>query len=655
MSASPPLPATGLRLLLGALALVVLPHLLHLPVWLGAACIGVIAWRAWYERRGGPLPGRTVRVGLTLLGVVAVAASYHTVIGRDAGAALLTVMVCLKLLELRAYRDAFVAAFLGYFLVLSAFFFDRSLWMGAYLFAATLLLTAALAALSHPDASRAHWRRYLRLAGTLVAQAVPLALVLFLLFPRLPGPLWSLPDQGATGRTGLSDHMAPGSITRLVDSPEVAFRVQFEGEVPPAERLYWRGPVLWRTDGRRWEGPPEWLSEPTGFRPLGGEVRYTVTLQPHERRWVFALDLPTTVPGDVAVKPGFELEAERRVEALRRDTFRSATRYRTAPPSPAQRQIALRLPEGANPRSRALAERWRDEGLAGRALMERALTYLREQPFFYTREPPPLGADPMDAFLFETRRGFCEHYAAAFTTLMRAAGLPARVVTGYQGGEVNPVGDYLVVRQSDAHAWSEVWLEGEGWTRVDPTAVVPPERVEATADAERFRSTAPAAAGEGAAWLGRAWRQVTQGWDAVNHAWNQWVLGYDHESQQRLLEALGLDGTDWRGLVAALAIGLAVAGGGLGALLFFRRPEATDPVVAAYRRFGRKLARLGLEPDPAEGPRDLGRRVVRQRPDLAGPVREITRLYIGLRYGGRRTPDRVRRLRQAVRRFRAAR
>lgn len=645
----PPRPA--LALLLAGLAFVLAPHLVRLPPWVGGLCAALVVWRGLRDLRGWPLPPRWLRLALTFAGVGVVVATYRTLLGPAAGVALLAVMVCLKLLELRQVRDAAVVVFLGYFLVVGAFLFDRSLWAGAYLVAAAVLLTAALTALSHPGATAGRWGHYLRTAGRLTLQAVPLAVLLFLLFPRIPGPLWHLPEQTGVGRTGLSESMEPGSITQLVESGEVAFRAQFAGEPPSADALYWRGPVLWRTDGRRWERAPPWAGEAPPVRGEGRAVEYTVTLEPHDKRWLFALDLPTRTPADAARRPGQELLAEEPIRALRRDTFRSALEYAIAPPTPLQRQMALALPEDRNPRARALARRWRTEGLAGRALVERALDHFRGEDFYYTRQPPPLGREAVDDFLFGSRRGFCEHYAAAFTTLMRAAGLPARVVTGYQGGEYNPVGDYLVVRQSNAHAWSEVWLEDAGWLRVDPTRVVPGERVEAAADQTRFRSTTAGGGGD-AGWWQRAVARLRLGWDAVDHAWNQWVLGYDQTLQRRLLQWLGFGDGGWQALGGLLGGGFAVVVMALGAWLFLRRPPATDPVAAAYGRFCRRLARAGVVRSPDEGPRDYARRVARARPDLARVVGEVTRLYTDLRYAGRGGGAKRRRLDRLVRGFR---
>ncbi|WP_303908351.1 transglutaminase TgpA family protein, partial [Thiohalomonas denitrificans] len=613
--------------------------LLRMPAWLGVGCGALIVWRVLRELKGWPLPGRTVTMGLTVAGVAGIFAAYQTLLGQQAGVALLTIMLCLKLLEMRTLRDAMLVIFLGYFLVISGFLFSQSIFVGIYMFAVVLALTAALVALNHPGGAQRHSRGYVRLAGGLLLQSVPLMLVLFILFPRIPGPLWALPEDAHQGTTGLSDELTLGSITSLAESQEVAFRVQFDGEPPAADRLYWRGPVLWLTDGRGWrvldpEGERVGRLGDAGYQDAGKTVDYEVTIEPHNRKWLFALDLPTGAPPAANIRGDFQMVADKPVNERRRYSMRSVLDYNTGELSSLQRQLGLDLPAGSNPQTTALARRWREEGMAPEAIISAALSFFRDQPFYYTRQPPALPADnAVDSFLFDRRRGFCEHYAASFITLMRAARIPARLVTGYQGGQFNPVGDYLIIRQADAHAWAEVWLEDQGWVRVDPTAVVPPERVQATADTERFRSTLPLTlSGAQADWLARSWQQMSASWDAANHTWNQWVLGFDQERQRDLIRRLGLGDIDWRGMVGMLFLSLLVLLGGVGAYLLWPRRAKTDPAARFYERFCRKLDSHGLPRQRDEGPRAYAERVLVARPDLTGPIQRITDLYTRIRY-----------------------
>lgn len=649
------IPRHGRSWLLGALAAVLLPSLLRLPPWLAAGCLALLGWRLAGDLRGWALPDRGWRLLLTLLGIGAVLLGYRTLFGLDAGLALLSVMLCLKLLELRTLRDAMLVVFLGWFLVAGGFLLDQSIFVGAYLLLTVWLLTAALIALNHPGGP-AH-RDYLRRAGQLLLQSLPIMVLLFLLFPRLPGPLWGVPKDSLTARTGIADHMTLGAISALADSQEVAFRVQFDGPIPSADRLYWRGPVLWITDGRRWDPlphdfPPAWFRAPPSYEALAEPVRYALTLEPHDERWLFALELPAAPPPGLDLSADFQLWLPHKATTRQRYELAAHTRYRTGALSEEQRRLALQLPTGRNPRSLALGRKWADGAPAD--IVRTALEHFRAQPYWYTRRPPPLGEHAIDDFLFTSQRGFCEHYAAAFVTLMRAAGVPARVVTGYQGGERNPLAGYLIVRQSHAHAWAEVWLDGQGWTRIDPTAVIPPQRVAAETDLQRFRSTDAPLLHADLGWIGRSLSRLRYGWDALNAAWNQWVLGYDHRRQQELLQRLGWLYFGWQGVVAILfgAIGLILATVALFLLQQGRPP--LDAAARLYARHCRRLARLGLQRRPHEGPADFARRAAAARPDLAAAVGEISALYIALRYGAAKTAT-LAQLRRAVARFRPRR
>lgn len=654
-SLTPPL--LGRQWLLAALFLVSLPHLLRMPWWFSALCLAVFAWRLLHELRGYDLPGRLLRYLLVLLGTVAVGGAYRTYAGLEPGVALLNLMLCLKLLELRTMRDALIALFIGYFMVLGGFLFDQSILMGSYLFLVVLALTAALIALNHPTGDRSHYRFYFRTGGKLLLQAIPLMVVLFLLFPRLSSPLWGTPES-KTAKTGLSEFIEMGTISKLVDSEEVAFRVDFDGPIPAANALYWRGPVMWLTDGRRWERtqirPERRLPD---FTPSSDEITYTVTLEPNNRHWLFALDLPLAIPtlpnNDTFVTSDFQLLSKNPVTTKFRYQVRSATQFTLQEMRPWMRTMGIGLPLHANPKTLALGRSWREQGLQGNELVQRALNLFREQPFYYSRQPPLLGDEPVDEFLFTTRRGYCEHFATAFVTLMRAANLPARVVTGYQGGELNELGGYLIVRQSNAHAWAEVWLGERGWVRVDPTAVVPTERIEDTADAVRFNTTELTNAQiRGFSLLREFYWKWVHGWDVLNHNWNTWVLGFDQERQQELLQKLGMGKLDWQWLIGIMAGLLIMVVSAIGAITFLRRPRHRDPVLRLYLQFCARLEKAGFVREANEGPEDFARRVIRQRPDLAKAVNQISKLYIRMRYTRYARDNNLQQLRRLITAFR---
>ena len=378
---------------------------------------------------------------------------------------------------------------------------------------------------------------------------------------------------------------------------------------------------------------------------------YAVLLEPSNRRWLFALDLPASLPPRAGMTRSFQLLRDQPVNEVYRYEVRSYPQYRTGELTDAEKFVGLRLPSRSNPRARQLAEEWRARDPRPEALVATALTLFREQPFEYTLTPPLLGFHSIDEFLFRTRQGFCEHYASAFVFLMRAAGVPARVMTGYQGGERNALGEYLIVRQSDAHAWAEVWLAERGWVRVDPTGAVSPDRVQ-----QGLFGALPEA--EGLPFLARRggnyqWvRQLALVWDGLNIRWNEWVLAYGTDRQKEFLSGLGFGPVDWWEMTVAM-IGML---SGLGVIFLvwrWRSRLPSDPVARAWQRFCTRLARRGLPRGPHEGPLDFTERVAAQRPERAEAIREIGELYARLRYGASAPSAEVRRLQQLTWRFRA--
>lgn len=621
--------------LLAVLLLVLAPHFARLPWWETAAVLAVLPWRAWAARRHFTMPGKLVRAALTLAAFAAVFASYGRINGQNAGVALLVVMTALKLTELDQRRDVMVTVFLMYFLCTTHFLFSQEIWTLAYLLLTVVAVTTVLIESSHagePLPLKVTFRR----GGALVLQALPLMLLMFLLFPRVPGPLWGLPSDAGASRSGLSDRMAPGDIAALIASDELAFRVQFDGTVPPQNQLYWRGPVFWDFDGREWSegGPP--FNGPYPVELRGEAIGYQVTLEPNRTTWLFALDAvdPGQLPPDSVRTVDGRLLSK---QLLRERVIYRAVSYplyvAAAELPEMHRRIATRLPRAdRNPQTVALAQRWRAEGKDDAAMIAAALAMFREQPFFYTLQPPILeSADPVDEFLFTTRRGFCEHYASAFATLMRAAGIPTRIVTGYQGGSRNLLGDFYQVRQSDAHAWTEVWLEDKGWTRIDPTAAVAPNRVE-----QNLQSALGAAGEELPSALRRSGSdlllQLEARWDWVNARWNQWVLGYGPEAQREIFGRFGLD--NWRDLMLSMIVALALVTGAMG-LLALRRalPKRTeDGPLRLWRQATKRLARDGLIQRPHEGPQHFVMRVLEDRPELRTTLEPLLAAYLAARY-----------------------
>jgi transglutaminase-like putative cysteine protease len=612
--------------IVAALVVSILPHTLRLPAWIALWCVLIWGYQLLLTRVSWPQPGRGVRLLLAAAGILGLLSTYSFRLGPNAFLGLLAVMAALKPFEIRTHRDRMITLFLAYFIVITSLFQSESLAVTLYMFVSVLVTTGVLIRINDPAGSL---KGDLRLAAVIMAQALPLMAILFLLFPRIQGSLVGLPRPAAGARTGFSERLSPGSISRLVQTDEVAFRAEFEGERPGAGHLYWRGIVFHRFDGRTWRRMAD-VPEIEG-RP-GGESRisYTIALEPHDRKWLFALDRPAGRPKWSRMYADFTIRNHRPVNRKKYYPMTAVTRPGKGPRWGVEE--ALQLPPAGNPRSRGLAKQLAKGASGAQDVVKRGLEWLREKDFRYTLRPPTLGEDPVDDFLFDSRRGYCEHYASAYAFLMRAAGVSARIVGGYQGGSVNPYGDYFIIRQSDAHAWVEVWDKSRGWVRVDPTAAVAPERITGGAAAALPEGEWPGSRQTGlAGWL----ENLRLGWDAVSTRWEAWFSGYSQLEQRALLKRLGIPLKSWKGPAVIL---LLVFGGIFLVValyaLFQLKPAASekDRVRQCYGKFCKKLARAGIRRRSDQGPASLAADIHRLRPDIAAEAEEILGLYIRLRY-----------------------
>jgi len=635
-----PLPLATLVL---ASALTVASHAQWLPLWVSVVATMFLFWRGFIALRGASLPPRWQLIVLTVGTAVGVFLSYRTILGRDPGVTLLVMLLFLKLLETRATRDVFVVAFLVYFVALANFFYSQSIPIAGLMLVTVIVATTALVAFSAP---RRPIVEDLKTAALMLAQAGPVMLLLFFLFPRVQGPLWGVPQDAYTGVTGLSDTMSPGAISSLSLSDAIAFRTKFEGDTPRRNQLYWRGPVMIDFDGTIWRvGLPQ-LRRDMRIDAFGAPIDYEVTLEPHNRNWMFALEMPTRLPQNARLTSEYLPISLTPIRSRIRYEMRSSPQFQArGGAEPRDLAAALRLPAGFDPRARALAREWRESLPDNPAIVRRAVEFFRGSRFEYTLQPPLLGRDSVDEFLFDTKQGFCEHFASSFVFLMRAAGVPARVVTGYQGGDTNPVDGYMVVRQADAHAWAEVWLDDGGWTRVDPTAAAIPIRVELGITAAA-PAGAPLLMRGGLNWL----KGLRNEWDALTNKWNQWVLGYNPDRQLELLSRLGMKQPSWETMTLTLfwSVGGVLL---LVALWVLRGMRREDAVQRVWLRFCDKLARAGLARARTEGPLDYAGRVSRRLPGSESAVRAITALYVEQRYGHAADAESFVRLKRLVREF----
>lgn len=641
-----PIPGRLLALLLLLLAALMAPHASNLSSSVLAFFYITAGWRMLAIRHPDWMPGRWTLMVLMIAALALVVLSTEVRDGRLAGTALLVVMLGLKLLEVRARRDIHVTVFLGYFLVMTQLLYDQSLPLAIYLFIGVLALTVIQVGLNrvHVDLVR-----QARNTLSMLAASLPLALVVFLLFPRLNAPLWAI--NASTSVTGISDEMTIGDIGKLSQSNAVAFRATFFGAEPLPEQRYWRGPVLWQTDGRRWSGSARTtLPQQAGSRQAA-PLHYEVIMEPTGEYWMFGLDLVVDVPDGAQLNRNHALVAEQRIN--QRFSYRAGSdpAMRPAMLGSYERELGLQLPPQVSRRVRDLASKWRDDaGGDALAIAQQALDYFREQPFVYTLAPGQLGNDPVDEFLFDSQRGFCEHYATGFVTLMRAGGVPARVVIGYQGGEFNPHAGHWTVRQSDAHGWAEIWVAGRGWLRIDPTAAVSPERVERSINNNLTSEGAAIVyrdAGDGM--LSGLLRNAVWIADAVDLGWHRWVIGFSAERQSSLLQKLGLGDLRGLGLALALLIGATLAAGLTWLMMRLRQPKLRDPLPRMWQRFVGKLRRAGISVHNWQGADTVCSMAMQRYPTASDQLVAINRLYVQLRYGRRRDPRQMQALRQRIR------
>ncbi len=613
----------------GALGLALAAHLPYFPIWITALAFGSGLLRIQIERHRWRLLPPIIRAIFALICFIAILATYRGINGVVPGTALLAVMAAMKLLETFRRRDLYVVLFIACFLLLSALLRQQAIWSFAFLLVSLFVTMLAWLNVARAGSSLAP-RTSIRFTLRIFAHAAPLLLIFWVLFPRVPGPFWAIPADRSTASTGISDTISPGSISKLSQSDAIAFRVQFSGQEPAARDLYWRGPVMESLNGRDWSvytPKSKQRSDPAQLETRGQPTRYTMTLLPTKRRWLFALDLPRRWDlSQVNLGPEQQLLATNPVRRLTRVQIESYTDFQIKQPlSAAQKTRLTQTPANSNPRTRQLANELQQAYPDERQRSQAILDLFRDDNFVYTLEPPELGRDSMDEFLFETRQGFCEHYAAAYAYLMRLTGTPARLVGGYQGGEQNSLSNYFIVRQSNAHAWTEVWFEDDGWVRVDPTAAVSEQRIEfglqaAFGDAgSRFFS-------------GNLTENIQLAWDALNARWDDWILGYGPQTQERFMQWLGLDDPSWQKLASMMGIACLLSLVGIAILLSRRyRKPPLDAIEAIYRK---TLQKLKIDMPGSATPEDILPVAKQLHPQLSPQLEAFFQHYQSLRFAG---------------------
>ncbi|MBC3875284.1 transglutaminase TgpA family protein [Undibacterium flavidum] len=624
--------------------LVLSTHVGNLFLWISLSSAGLMLWRSWLTLRGLQLPSRWLLLPISLALMAGIFWQFRSFFGRETGVAMLAILLSCKMLEMHAKRDLFVILFLGFFLLVTSFFESQSLGRAVHVsFAVFTLLLAQLTFQFHDHLPRL-WQRA-KLLLVMLSITLPLTVLGFFLFPRIQGPLWGLPNDADVARSGLSDSMSPGNISKLAMSEELVFRVKFLDRTPEKSELYWRAIILNQFDGRRWSQSSNKhnmrVGETRDLVVFGNPLSQEITLEPSNSHFLFGVDSVLNAPQIDATSTAISLDGElfstNNINNRIRYQVVSYPDYRLDQHASAQllRQN-LRLPANLNPRTLSFAEEIQRQYPSQQAQVNAVLNFFRTENFFYTLEPPLLGRHSVDDFLFNTRSGFCEHYSSAFVVLMRAMGIPARVVTGYQGGTRNTQDNFYEIRQSDAHAWAEIWVADRGWVRVDPTAAVAPERIlknlQATQQNKGFAGLVTSLMKE------NAWsKELAMHWSALNNAWNQWVLNYNQTQQSKLLDSLGLNGVDWgKALMTIFAVGLII----IAALAIPLLPKSKKllPHDSLYLRLCATLSKQGLPRAIHEGPstylQNLKKQVDQER---FLKIQEFILLYTDIRYG--KNPD----------------
>lgn len=628
-------------LLLGTCLLILAPFSQHMPGWISVVWLSLLCWRTVLTWRGLRLPPQWLLLPIAISFAGGVYLSFGKLMGKDPGVSLLLGLLTCKLLEMHARRDLFVVLFLSYFLLLAQFLYDQSIGVALWVMLTLSVLICTQISFQYSGlrpSLRQRWTQALKLLGL----AIPFCILTFFLFPRLNGPLWGMPSDTAVARSGLSDKMSPSDVSKLVLSEEIVFRAKFLNLQPSGDQQYWRGFVLQEFDGKDWKAVTEPAYPQNTIDFLGTAISQEITLEPNNETWLFAIDQPSRAPMINGSQASSKITTNRELRSQTPNYGRLRYEVASYPNfrygkelSSQQRKINLQLPSGFNPQSIKLAQTLAEQHPRPLDYVNAILAYFPQQKFEYTLEPGKLGRDSVDDFLFRTKAGFCGHYSGAFVVLMRAAGIPARVITGYQGGSMNTVDGYFEVRQSEAHAWAEVWFEGHGWQRVDPTITVAPERIQSYGSQILNRrlsagdSPLITLSPDSLSYLLQA-RMV---WDALNNNWNQWVLNFNQTKQRNLLSKLGFDDVDWeRTALVLFFIGLTIM-----ALLswpLLRDRKKLAPLESIYQKYCNKMAARGLTRFHHEGPQAYLQRIIKELPmENRAYATQFIDAYITMQYG----------------------
>ncbi len=614
--------------------LVILPLFQQVALWISIASLSAIIWRLGGYYRQWQLPNKWLRLLLGMAGAAGIILQHNALFTKEAGLSLFVLMTSFRLLELFKYRDGMNSLFLNFFLLSVGFLYSQTMLNAAYSLVVLLWLLMSLHALQKIDGMQ-QIRSGFGNSFKILLIALPLTLVMFLFFPRLSQPLWQMPNQNSA-TTGVGDSMTPGDISSLILDDEVAFRVKFKGVIPPIDKLYWRGLVLSKFDGLTWSRVK---TNTLGHLSTSGpSVSYEIMLEPHQQRWLFYLDMPVRGKNTPYIRehPNEQFTNEISSKLYQRMIYQGKSYMRYVADETLDESLRkqyLQLPKTGNERTRQWAIKLRKSVASDAQMINKVLQYIHQQDFYYTLTPPILAKEGIDDFWFNTKRGFCEHYASNLTFIARAAGIPARVVIGYQGGNKNPFNDDFIVRQSSAHAWTEIWLPGKGWQRVDPTAAIDPSRVEQDASRGYRQRNLLFDGSDFTGWLedNGLLSQARFLWDAANSSWQKWVVEFNQQKQQELLAWAGIKDHSWETLFRIM-LGFTAIILIIWLIIVLKTPIKKDKVVELYKSLLDKLAKFGMIKAANEGPEQFIQRVSSYNLAWGEASKPIIETYVKYRY-----------------------
>jgi transglutaminase-like putative cysteine protease len=607
-----------------------------LALWVPATFLAALATKLWMNPKGWRLRSAPVKVVLAIATLAAVFATSGSVVGMEPGVSIIAMLTAIKILEAHTARELQVMVMIGFVLCLCGFSLSQDLIVAFCLLITFVLLLVALIQF-HGGFTSSFWLP-LRTAAKLFAQAAPVIVLLFLFFPRISGGFRFQIGQPRGAAAGFSGELSPGSVASLANSSDIAFRAEFpDGKIPPPNKMYWRGSVMSHCEGLEWRAPKTPAALPHRSANMSGNetVRQWITIEPHRGHWLFALDWPINAPPGSFLAPGNQVWSAQTVLKTRRYEVNSSRLLEETNLPSRERKQLLQVATPVTPAVWSLVQSWRSNDANPRTVAVNALEFFRTQGFRYSLSPGEYKRSDLDEFLFHRRVGFCEHYAAAFATVMRLAGIPARVVAGYLGGDYNEVGHFFVVRQSDAHAWCEVWFPKTGWERIDPTGVVAPDRINLGLNSflERRAAAGATIGGQVGRTLSRSPLIIKArlAWQALNYAWDVHVLSFDADAQESFFDSLNLNPRSLSPLIIG-GVTVVVLLGGYVIWLHLRSQTGEDRVKTLYQTFCAKAARLGVTRNPSEGPLDFAQRAAALLPNQSTQIVQLSQNYITLRY-----------------------